>query len=124
MKRDLDLVRKILMACEADEHGYAPHPLLVEGYDGDKVGFHVHLMIEAGLINGHDVTHMGSLSSTGMAGSLTWEGYEFLEASRDEERWQKTKAAAKSVGGLTLGVLKSTLGELAAAAVKKAMGLP
>jgi hypothetical protein len=124
VKRDLDLIRKILLACEAELHDYAPHPLTVDGYGDDRIGFHVHLMIQAGLLDGGDVTHMGSASPMGMAQSMTWEGYEFLEAGRDEQRLNKATGAAKAVGGMTLDVLKSTLVGLATAAAKKMVGLP
>ena len=55
---------------------------------------------------------------------LTWEGHEFLEASRNEGLWAKAKQAAGSTGGMVLGVLKSVLIDLATQAAKKAAGLP
>jgi hypothetical protein len=124
MKRDLDLVRKILLACEASPHGYVEDPLKVDGYPEDAIGFHVHLMMQAGLLIGIDVTRLDSESPYGVARSVTWAGYEFLEASRDDHRWDTVKKAAASVGGFTLDVMKATLGELAAAAVKSKLGLP
>lgn len=124
MKRDFDLVRKILLACEAQPTGYAPDPLEVAEYDKEQIGYHVHLMIQAGLLEGTDATLLGSSTPVGTAQSVTWDGYDFLEASRDDQRWDKAKQAARSVGALTFDVLKSTLVALATAAAKKVVGLP
>ena len=62
MKRDMDLVRKIVFALEEHEHGHAPHPFLIEGYTDEQVGYHTHLMKEAGLILAANVTTMESTS--------------------------------------------------------------
>ena len=37
MKRDMDLVRKILMVCADHEHGYAPRGLVIEGYSEEGI---------------------------------------------------------------------------------------
>jgi len=124
MKRDMDLVRKILMACADHEHGFAPPTLQIEGYSEEQVGHHVYLMMQAGLVKGADVTAMGSSSPEAVLSSITWAGHEFLEASRDEGLWTKAKQAAGSTGGMVLDVLKSVLIGLATEAAKKAAGLP
>lgn len=123
MKRDMDLVRKILLACEASEHSIGPDLSKIENYDEEQIGFHVYLMIQAGLLEGSETTTMSSMSHEAFVSSITWAGYEFLEACRDEERWNKVKTAAKSVGGWTLEVLKATLIEMAVSGMKKAVGL-
>ena len=40
MKRDMDLVRKILMVCADHEHGHAPRNLMIEGYSDEQIGHH------------------------------------------------------------------------------------
>jgi len=124
MKRDMDLVRKILMACVDHEHGRAPQDLAIEGYSEEQIGYHVYLMMEAGLVEAADVTTMGSESPEAVVTSVTWDGHEFLEASRDEGLWENAKQAVGSTGGMVLGVLKSVLIALATDAAKKAAGLP
>ena len=47
MKRDMDLVRKILLECEQQESGFPPEKLEIEGYSDAQLGYHVHLMGEA-----------------------------------------------------------------------------
>lgn len=42
--------------------------------------------------------------------SLTWAGHEFLEASRDDSRWEKVKRLLlEKTGGLSFEVLKAGL---------------
>ena len=109
MKRDMDLVRAILLKIESSDSGYAPRDMSSEGFSEEQVGYHVFIMIEAGLIMGPDVTTRGSSSPQGMATRLTWQGHEFLDASRDPTRWEKAKGIAGRIGGATIHVLGQIL---------------
>jgi hypothetical protein len=124
MKRDMDLVRKILIACEEYAHGRAPGNLQIEGFTDEEIGYHAHLMEQAGLVRAFDISHSGSLSPQAHVVSMTWEGHEFLEAGRNENLWAKAKEAAGSTGGMVLGVLKTVLIDLGTKAAKQAAGLP
>lgn len=55
MKRDLDLIRKIMLAIEDSPTGYAPEPLEIPPYTLDEIRFNALLAIEHGLIDGVDV---------------------------------------------------------------------
>jgi len=120
MKRDMDLVRKILLAMEGHEHGFAPQPFKIEGYDDEQVGHHVYMMGDAGLINAADATHMQSRSPTAIPTSITWEGHEFLEAARKPAIWEAAKRRLADAGvGCTIELVKRVLLELS----KKALDL-
>ena len=121
MKRDLDLVRKILLACEEEPGTWAPEEFKFDGYTKEQIGFHLHLMGQAGLLRTQDFANGGSLSAIPIA--MTWEGYEFLEAARNEGNWQKVKAAAQTSGGFVLSAMKEVLLKLAAAALSEQLGL-
>jgi hypothetical protein len=43
---------------------------------------------------------------------MTWEGHDFLEASRDDKRWKQAKKIAGKVGVYTLDILKQVLSQL------------
>lgn len=121
MKRDLDLIRKLLLLMESHEHGYAPHELSIEGYTDEQVGFHVHLLGEAGLAVVADTTHMSSDSPSAIPQCLTWAGYEFLEAAKDETLWGKAKdKVIKPAGGVAFTVLLEWL----KAEAKTKLGIP
>jgi len=121
MKRDMELIRKLVLALEASPTGYAPKNLEIEGYTDEQIGYHAHLMIDAGLATGSDTTHMGSSSPEAMLRSLTWVGHEFAEAARDESRWKKAMVIVQEKGGsITLSLLTQLLTTL----MKGALGLP
>jgi len=105
MKHDLDLVRKILLACEEKEKASIGEYLKFEGYTEEQVGFHVHLMGEAGLLEVVEVG-AGDQPPLGIPLWIKWEGYEFLEASRNETTWKKVRGTVKCA---VLQVIKTVL---------------
>lgn len=110
MKRDMDLVRKILLAMEANPQGFFNEMPAIEGYSADRVGYHVYLMMQAGLVEGSDVTTMDSEGPEAIPSCLTWQGHEFLDACRNEGIWAKAKERLQSIGGdVPLDVLKTVL---------------
>jgi hypothetical protein len=111
MHRDMDLVRKILMAVADNPSGWAPSGLEIEGYTDEQIGYHALIMIEAGLVAGEDVTVMRS-GPTGMITRLTWQGHDFLEAAREPTRWQEAKTIIGKVGSASLQVWTTVLTQL------------
>jgi hypothetical protein len=115
MKRDMDLIRKILLTIEASPSAWAPseiQELQMEGYSEDEVGYHALLIIEAGFAEGKDTTIAG-LSPRGLITRLSWEGHEFLDAARDDTRWAKAWAIVRrQAGSVTVDVLKQVLTKL------------
>lgn len=95
MKRDMDLVRKILLAMDAYEHGFAPHDLTIPGYDQDVIGHHVWLMAEGKLVTAATITATNSLSPIALPRTITWKGHDFLDAVRNESVWSKVKTQLK-----------------------------
>lgn len=109
MRRDMNLIRKILLEIEEADSGWAPR-LEIEGYSESQVGYHAFLLIDAGLANGHDASTLRSDGPTGLITNLTWEGHEFAEAARNDDRWSRAMGVVTEKGGdVTLGVLKQLL---------------
>ena len=50
MKRDMDLVREILLAIESFPFDGDAHEILIQGRSQDEVAYHLKLLCEAGLI--------------------------------------------------------------------------
>ena len=121
MKRDMELIRKIVLAIEDAPTGYAPDELGLEGYTPEQIAYHAHLMIQAGLATGSEVTHSGSSGPEAILTSLTWAGHEFAEAARDEARWKKAMGIVQEKGG---SVTLSVLTQLLTALMKATLGLP
>jgi hypothetical protein len=112
MKRDMDLARKILKLIEddADPNNFTDldlEPLEGQGYN------HEH---EAELVDAKSTNQGVSYKVR----SLTWEGHDFLEASRDDTIWEKAKnIVLKKTGGIAFETLKATLIDLGKNAVKE-----
>ena len=120
MKRDMDLVRKILLQTEEHEHGYAPQSLTIEDHSEDAVGFHIYLMGEAALLRVADVTSFGCKSPRAIPLNITWAGYEFLDAAREPTVWE---AAKKKVSSAVVSVGFEVMKLVLAAIAKEKLGL-
>lgn len=112
MQRNMDLVRTILLRIENSPSGWAAQPFGIAGFTPEQVGYHAHIMMEDGLIEGVDVTNMHSKSPEAMPQSLTWKGHEFLDLARDQNRWNQSKAAISKVGSAPLSVWMKVLHDL------------
>jgi exonuclease V gamma subunit len=110
MKRDIDLIREILLALEDAPEFDAPLNLTIDGYDENEINYHAYLLDQAGLIKAFNFS--ADESSIWKASHLTWSGHEFLAAAKDDTRWKKTKAiVAKHGGNATFEVIKTLLTE-------------
>jgi hypothetical protein len=121
MKRDMNLVREILMWVENQKHGYVNGNPNIEGYSEDEIGYHVYLMYQAGLVNAADTTSMGDKSPNALLLGLTWHGHQFVDAAKDETIWSKAKGTIlKSSAGVAFDVLYGWL----KAEARQRLGLP
>ena len=68
------------------------------------------LLAEAGLIEADDLSSMANIEWKPKR--LTWQGHEFLDAARDNNRWNQVKATMGKVGGFVFEVGKQVLIEL------------
>jgi Hypothetical protein (DUF2513) len=87
MQRDMDTVRRILIAV-ADATGPVES---VPDCDDSVFSYHVALLIEGGLVRG-DVSDGPNLQP--IAGSifrLTWAGHEFLDIARNDTAWNTVR---------------------------------
>jgi len=110
MKRDMELIRKMLIAIEDNPTGWAPDPFRVEGYSDDVISYHSYLLADAGLARGYDVTSRESCAPEYRILNLTWAGHEFCQAAREDTRWKKAMGVVAEKGGsVTFEVLKELL---------------
>ena len=113
MKRDIDLVRTILLAIEEDDcatgHGFIR--LNISGCPQEKVSYHVELLYEAGLV---DAVNSSTLNNyQWFPKRLTWEGHEFLDSARNKNLWEQAKKELEKIGNFSFEVLKQILINLA-----------
>lgn len=98
MKRDMDLVREILLKIEKQYISTAIYDLEIEGYDMATVAYHCKILHEAGLISAYKAQYANNEIWSFVVGSLTWKGNEYLDKVRDNSVWEKTKDTIKQKG--------------------------
>ena len=111
MKRDMDLVRKILFAVEDNEDGNVDLGNIE--YDRDQIYQHVELMAERGLVHALIVPGSGGPGHRILKcriWRLTWEGHDFLDMARKNDIWERAKKMCLKVSdGLAFDILKYCL---------------
>jgi hypothetical protein len=125
MKRDMDLIRTILLKVEADpsfngwpqDRSADAGRLGITGHDDAEVTYHLVQAVEAGLLEGN--TKMAAHGVV-MISKLTPKGHHFLDDIRDVDVWHKTKERAKGVANVGI----SFVWEIAKAEIKAKLGLP
>jgi hypothetical protein len=119
MKRDMDLIRKMLLAIEDESSGWAPE-FQFEGYTPDQVGYHGYLLVDAGLAVGVAMTHDNSEAPDWIVTHLTWAGHEFAANARKDSRWREALSLIRTKADT---VSFAVLGELLAKLAEKQLGL-
>jgi DNA-binding transcriptional ArsR family regulator len=108
MKRNMDLVRRILLETEQSKSVNGWIDLSIEGYSPEVISYHVKILAEADLLEAKDLSTRDGFGW--QPKSLTWKGHEFLDAARNETVWKKTTDLVKDKGGsVPFEVLKDLL---------------
>jgi hypothetical protein len=115
MKRDMDLIRQMLLALEqrdqdGEERAERKDPTDVEGYSQQERMYNAALIIESGLAKGDIVE--GAFGKVMCAGldRLTVAGHDFLDAARDDTIWKKAKEKVMKPGAaFTFEIVKEWL---------------
>lgn len=107
MKRDMDLVRKILMLMSENEQGpNMKWTELLPDYTKEQIYHHAHLMAQGDLINATDATTLSDRLPMAIPTSITWGGHEFIDSIRDPGIWDAAKKnVIKPAGGVAFTVL-------------------
>jgi len=105
MKRDMDLVRDILLDVEKQDGSGGWIKVAVENHSEDEINYHLLLLKDAGFLEAA-VLNAG-VRSIVQPTRLTWKGHEFLNAARSSKVWEGAKEfVLKTTGTLTLEGLK------------------
>jgi hypothetical protein len=119
MKRDMELIRKMVLKMDDSPTGWA-HDVNIEGYTPDEIGYHGYLLVDSGLAVGVDMTCSGSSGPEYVLSHLTSAGHDFADACRNETVWNKAKRiVSEKVGTVTLEVMKQLLISI----IKQSIGL-
>lgn len=116
MKRDLDLVRKLLIYFEEKETAEVVREVEIDGYDRINVLYHLVLMDEAGFLQCERTVSSTTPDRVIKVSPflLTWKGHEFLDAARNEDNWNTVKKSVLTkTGALSFEVVKQLLNKTA-----------
>ena len=98
MKRDMDLIRLILLKIEEEHKSTAIYNLAIDGYDKETVAYHCKILHEVGFISDYKPFYANNRLCEFRVGGLTWEGCDYLDKVRDNSVWSKTKDAITQKG--------------------------
>jgi hypothetical protein len=107
LKRDLDLIRLILIELEGEE------AVDLSKYTEDQINYHKALLIEARLAKGRPHyssrggEHSDEIPDDVYIERLTWNGHEFLDQARSGTAWERAKKFV-----LEKGLSQSSLSKL------------
>jgi hypothetical protein len=112
MKRDLDLVRQLMLQIEALPAA-PPVQYRMSEIEDPVLLAHLELLIEAGLVNGRISRSQGTRGDVISVSGLTWHGHEWVEMVRSQSLWNEVKSAVLDGGGvLTFELTKAVAAKL------------
>jgi hypothetical protein len=120
MKRDMELVRNLMLTLEARDDKPSWKDLIPEDSsesESQRILEHLKFIEEAGLIKSIVIHQMMYRLPQDI--DVTWNGHEFLADTRDPDVWQKASSKAKKVVDISIAFMW----ELAKAEIRTKLGI-
>ncbi|QHO77907.1 hypothetical protein ACH79_40290 [Bradyrhizobium sp. CCBAU 051011] len=126
MKRNLDLIRRMMQALEqnSDLNGrsshscYASELFELPDHSDDELAYNLMQILDEGWLEGEYVEVSGNF----IVKRLTADGHDFIDSTKDPDRWEKAKSMAKTASGESLRFVLEAAKGLARAELAKWMG--
>lgn len=121
MRRNLDLLRTIMLRTEETAPGTNLLELGIEEADFAELAHHAELLVEAGLLRAQ-ISYMerSPVPVYVVVERLTWAGHEFLDLARDDERWERVLSrVAAGTGATSFEIVRDLLHEAHAATLTR-----
>ena len=108
LKRDMDLVRRILLHVQKKDT-ILGEQVVFDDVDPDVLGRHVELLHQEQLLEGSSARLSHLAYPRIQVTDLTWSGHDFVAALQDEGVWQqiKQRLTPAEMASVPLGILKS-----------------
>ena len=125
MKRDLDLIREIMLVLEDkmeyDKNFQSAHLIEViqdKTLSAEKLAYHVGLLVENDFIKAKEYKYQSGEPTDYLINTITSTGQDFIDTIRQDTTWNKIKEKAYEIGGYSLplladigfGILKDKIG--------------
>jgi hypothetical protein len=105
MKRDIDLIRAILLDCESDGKLGVPGD-----HTNEEMADHVQQLLEEGLVEGVVQRNREGTPCGFAIIRLTSKGHDFVDVTRNQKFWTKTKGyVTKNLPGWTFSIVKEVV---------------
>ena len=112
MKRDLDLVRQLMLQIEALPAA-PPVQYRTSEIEDPVLLAHLEMLIEAGLVNGRISRSQGTRGDVISVSGLTWQGHEWIDMVRSQSLWNEVKTTVLEGGGvLTFELTKAVAAKI------------
>lgn len=113
MKRDLDLIRNMLLLIEAHDK---PSSMSSDDFknlnsDVNVIDYHLYLLADSGYIDYMDVNTIGHFYPQIRVNWMTSSGCDYLDAVRSASIWKTTKNKLSEIGGQASLVVVKTVAE-------------
>lgn len=122
MKRDINLLRAILLQVEQEGNPEEPliHSLSIEGQEQPLVNEHVKLLIEAGYLDGElKFSTNNRILLTAIRG-LTPRAYDFLDNIRNDGLWNKIlERISATTGTASLPIIENFAHQVVSSALTR-----
>lgn len=112
MKRDLDLIREIMLVLEDKiEYGkifQSAHLIEViqdKTLSAEKLAYHVGLLVENDFIKAKEYKYQSGEPTDYLINTITSQGQDFIDTIRQDRTWNKIKDKSSNIGGFTLSLL-------------------
>ena len=124
MKRDMNLIRELLLQLEESSAEVYISNLEVAGYSDEEIAYNAYLMIDGGLAEGRqskEINQMGDSRPVAVTlTNLTWDGHEFFDSIKNDSVWKKILGHVQDKGG---SAPFNVIGQLAVLFAKQNLGL-
>lgn len=100
MKRDIDLIRNMLLHIESSDR---PRELLNKDFlhlhpDIEIINYHLYLLVDANYICARDIWAYGQDYHDYVVKYLTNSGCDYLDSIRNDSIWESTKTTLSKIG--------------------------
>lgn len=117
MKRDLDLMRDILLRIEAFDPKCG-HAIRLRTFkdlcdDLPTLSLQIELLADAGFIEIESESIIGNYTKDFIISRITFAGYEYLDSVRNDTIWKSVKKRLSGIGGeASMDIVKSLASSL------------
>lgn len=112
MKRDMAIIREILLQCEQARSGFDLSSVCTSQDERDLYAYHVQLLDDGEYIIANVKRTAGGHAITVYIERMTWAGTELLESLRNESVFKETmKRLAKTAGAFSVSLIQSIAAE-------------